>query len=273
MLNPFAQDLPANWQAPWLAEYAALANSLEAQELHQQLNRHAAVSGLCNSHGAPIQFLPQSCLSEGMAYEAHIAATGQVPTRNNWHDAFNAMIWLHYPALKAALNARQAQEIAQAGIGQVRGPVRDAATLFDENAAFFVTSNMALIESLQSMDWRAALFGVRACFGKTAQVRLFGHALLEKLLQPYPAITAHALCIQVGSDYFGWAESTQRQFLDGQLAQWLALQPLSSRDFTPLPILGVPGFWSANLDDDFYADMHVFRSLRRSPCTTRIVLF
>lgn len=271
-MNQFSQAQPANWLAPWLAEYVALSDTLQAEDLHQQLNQHATALGVCNYQGTPIQFLPQTCLPEGRAYEAHIAATGQVPTRNNWHDAFNALIWLHYPRLKAALNARQAYEIAVAGVGQVRGPVRDAATLFDENAAFFVTTHVTLIEALQGMDWRCALYDARACFGKTAQVRLFGHALLEKLLQPYPAITAHTLCILVNSDYFEWDASAQRQFLDRRLAQWLTTHPLTSRDFTPLPVLGVPGFWPDNLHDDFYRDATVFRSLRRSACTTKVSL-
>ncbi|MFS9669939.1 DUF3025 domain-containing protein, partial [Klebsiella pneumoniae] len=77
--------------------------------------------------------VPQDALPAGAAYEAHIAATGQVPTRDNLHDFFNALIWLHWPRAKAALNARQARAITQDGIGAARGTVRDAATLFDEN--------------------------------------------------------------------------------------------------------------------------------------------
>ena len=38
---------------------------------------------------------------------------------------------------------------------------------------------------------------------------------------------------------------------------------LATKPFVPLPMLGVPGWWSANEDAAFYADAEVFRPLRR----------
>ncbi|EGD03465.1 hypothetical protein B1M_16340, partial [Burkholderia sp. TJI49] len=52
--------------------------------------------------------------------------------------------------------------------------------------------------------------------------------------------------------------------VDAQVAAELAARELTSRDFSPLPVLGVPGWWAANADPAFYADPAVFRSGRRT---------
>ena len=74
-------------------------------------------------------------MPRGTAYEQFIFEAGQVPTRENLHDFFNALCWMRFPRTKKRLNELQAAEIAAAGIQAVRGPVRDACTVFDENAA------------------------------------------------------------------------------------------------------------------------------------------
>jgi hypothetical protein len=51
---------------------------------------------LQNHRSLPTQFIPQEDLPEGVAYEAHISATGNVPTRENLHDFFNALVWLTF---------------------------------------------------------------------------------------------------------------------------------------------------------------------------------
>ena len=55
--------------------------------------------------------------------------------RDKLHDLFNGIVWLRFPQLKRRLNELQAAQIALHGIGATRGAVRDALTLFDENAA------------------------------------------------------------------------------------------------------------------------------------------
>ena len=50
---------------------------------------------------------------------------------------------------------------------------------------------------------------------------------------------------------------------DEALDDWLAsnLQPnfLASKPFLPLPVLGIPEWWSENEDASFYTDTQVFR--------------
>jgi len=159
--------------------------------------------------------VPQADLPDGVAYESHIFATGRVPTRDNLHDAFNALIWLHFPATKALLNRLQAEAIARDGVLPVRGGLRDAATLFDENAVLFLTEDAGLAQALQGFAWRTLFITARPAWGNTCGVMPFGHALLEKLTQPYKAVTAHAWWLPLAPD-------TPRDAIDGYLAQSLA---------------------------------------------------
>lgn len=127
----------------------------QGADLRDALNAHAERQDLRTAGGHPLRFIPQGALPPGAAYEAHIAASGGVPTRDNLHDFFNALIWLHWPRTKAMLNARQASAIARDGIGAARGAVRDAATLFDENALIFLHSSDVPERCLTGFDWPA----------------------------------------------------------------------------------------------------------------------
>lgn len=230
------------------------------------LNAAAAAQGLTNSSGQPLRFIPQCELPAGVAYEAHIGATGCVPTRENLHDFFNALVWLTFPRIKRQLNALQAAQIARDGVGKSRGPARDAATIFDENAALLVVADdadgRALAESLGAHDWQQALVARRADFGPRAQVCSFGHALMEKLVHPRKAITAHVRVVYADSSFFAADFDARRKWIDTVLAEELAAQELTTSCFTPLPVLGVPGWWDGQ-DAAFYADATVFRPKRR----------
>jgi hypothetical protein len=59
-----------------------------------------------------VRFVEQSELPAGESYEAFIARTACVPTRDNLHDLFNGLMWLSYPKTKRLLNTFQAQQIA-----------------------------------------------------------------------------------------------------------------------------------------------------------------
>src|SRR5690606_10219365 len=139
-------------------------------------------------------------LPAGVAYETYISDTGCIPTRDNLHDFFNALVWLSYPKTKARLNALQAEAIAQAGTTQVRGRLRDAITVFDENAALFICRDTRFIDYLREHQWQRLFIEERAAFRQAYSVCLFGHALMEKLVAPYKAITAHAWPIVVAAD-------------------------------------------------------------------------
>lgn len=260
-----------DWTRPWYDSVRPAAQLLELERLGLTgaLNAGAATLALVNHQGQPIRFVPQAELPEGRAYEEFIGATGCVPTRDNPHDFFNGLVWLTFPRIKQQLNALQAAQIALAGVGKSRGPARDGATIFDENCALLVVRagprGAALAESLRAHAWSEALFDGRARFEADAQVWLFGHALMEKLLAPRKAITAHTRVLEAGDDYFAMPRAAQRAWLDERVAQSLAREGLSTAGFTPLPVLGVPGWWSGQ-DAAFYADASVFRPKRLPAC-------
>ncbi|PWF45003.1 DUF3025 domain-containing protein [Massilia glaciei] len=265
--------LPAiDWPRPWYDAVRPAFERLgldpggvEAGAAMDAFNAAAAATGLRNHLGMPISFVPQSALPEGRAYEQFIGATGCVPTRENLHDFFNALVWMTFPRIKCALNALQSAQIALSGVGKSRGPARDGATIFDENSALLVvrasSGGEALVAALRTHRWSEALFARRAQFGTDAQVWLFGHALMEKLVAPRKAITAHVLVVMADAAYFALAPAAQRAWIDERVARGLADGALSTASFTPLQVLGVPGWWEGQ-DQAFYADTSVFRPKR-----------
>jgi hypothetical protein len=233
-----AVDWSRPWLAPWRAIGEPLATCADRGGLVDALNAAAPA-------GAP-RFVHQYQLPAGEPYEAFIARTGSVPTRANVHDFFNGLAWLRHPALKWRLNELQAAQIAAAPKGAPRGAVRDALTLFDENAAL-LQGPAPLVDALRRRDWHALFVTQRAAW-TDVRLELFGHALLEKLVRPRAAITAHAWVVPDGVEAPGaWSAAS------------LTPARLAAKPFLPLPVLGVPGWWGPNEALDFYGDATVFR--------------
>lgn len=255
-----------DWSRPWFAPFAPTGAAIAAQvrdgrPVHAALDALATAQGLTNAPGLPLRFVPQQALPPGSAYEAHIHAHGEVPTRENLHDLFNGLIWLHFPRTKAMLNRLQAAAIAEDGVQATRGPLRDAATLFDENAVLFVSAEPRLEAALRGFRWRELFVDGRDAWPGRCAVVPFGHALLEKLVAPYKSITAHAWPIARGP---ADPRPATPEALDGPLADMLAQAELRGRSsFAPLPVLGIPHWWPANADPAFYDDTTVFRPGRR----------
>ena len=249
-----------DWRAPWLQDWGASQKNFAGLLWRDALNEKAGELGLINASGLPLRFVEQQALPDDVAYEAFIAATGGVPTRANLHDFFNALIWLNYPKIKRGLNALQASELERHGVQSARGQTRDGATLFDENGALFVSSDAKASDALRGHDWQELFIGRCEQYGASWSVFLFGHALLEKLTSPFKAITAHAKVVQVDPVFFGLSRDEQRVWLDSHIAQDIE-RGLSSGDFTPLPVLGVPG-WASVQDEAYYLDRSVFRPKR-----------
>lgn len=234
------------WAAPWLAPYRGVG-----EPLAQQVQAGRSCAEALDGAGAPVRFVPQADLPSGVAYEQFIFEQRRVPTRDGLHDFFNGLAWLHFPQTKRRLNQLQAQAIAAEGIRTVRGPLRDAATLFDENAALLQAPD-ALWEALRARDWLQLFVAQRPAWAQ-ARLTLFGHALIEKLVQPRKDITAHIYRVPLALEANG---------LDAWLAQDLHAEQLARKPFQPLPVLGVPGWCPANETPDFYADTRVFRPRR-----------
>lgn len=235
-----------DWSAPWLEPWRQTGQPLAAQT---DAGQSCAAALNVAVPPAPVQFVPQAVLPAGEAYEAFIFRTGQVPTRDGLHDFFNGLCWLQFPQTKRRLNQLQAAQIAASGIQPVRGPTRDAITVFDENAAFFQGPD-ALWEALVAKDWQRLFVTLRPQWAQV-QLLLFGHALLEKLVAPRKPITAHV--------YRAQAASNSIADLDAWMAADLHADKLAGKPFAHLPVLGVPGWWPGNGDPAFYQDPGVFR--------------
>lgn len=235
MSGPAAFWRALDWRAAWLAPYVEVA-----RPVIERLERGVGVAQALGDH----RFVPQSALPAGEAYEAFIARSGCVPTRDNLHDLLNGLVWLRFPALKQHLNRLHAAQIADEGVGDRRGPLRDALTLFDENGAWW-QAPAALAEALARRDWPALFVEQRALWRESPPV-LVGHALLEKLARPRKAITAHV-----------WLSAASPGAADD-------IDPVvwRGKPFAPLPVLGVPGWWPGNDDPAFYRDADVFRPRR-----------
>ena len=229
-----------DWHAPWLAPYAAAAQALPDGAVAQALNTVLH---------SPVRFVSQSNLPDGQAYERFIFDNQMVPTRDNLHDFFNGLCWLTFPQTKQKLNQLQAAQLAAAGVQQTRGPVRDALTLFDENAAFLLAPH-PLWDALIARDWQRLFVKLRPLWAD-AQLVLFGHALLEKLVAPRKAITAHV--------YMAQAPAGSVATLDAWIAADISADKMASKPFVPLPVLGVPGWSPENENPCFYEDILVFR--------------
>ena len=243
-----------DWAAPWLADWRAVGEPM-AQQVVAGMPQPQVLTA---AGRAPVRFVPQADLPTGMAYEAFIRDTAQVPTREGLHDFFNALCWMHFPLAKQQLNRLQGLEIARDGVQAQRGPVRDACTVFDENA-LLIQAPDSVWQALGEHDWHEALVAQRELW-QGVRLWVFGHAALEKLVQPYKSITAHLWRVPEG-------------VTDARLDAWLAqdLQPakLASKPFRPLPVLGVPFWWPANADAAFYDDAEVFRPRRLSKAAKR----
>lgn len=249
-LSASALETPINWTAKWLAPYSALREPIAAslhsgQPVAEVLN---TLKTMGSSLKSSVQFVPASTLPSGESYESFIHRTGTVPTRNNLHDLFNGIVWRRFPRAKKRLNELQAAEITTQGVRHVRGALRDALTLFDENAAL-LQAPVALVDSLKHRDWRA-LFITHRQLWADAHLTLFGHALMEKLVAPRKGITAHVWLLPPGMD-------VEEVLLDS-----LSCGSLTQKPFHPLPVLGVPGWWPGNDEPEFYEDLSVFRPPR-----------
>lgn len=197
-------------------------------------------------------FVEAQALVAGENYERFVQQQARCPVREGWHDFFNAVVWAGFPHCKRALNQVHVAEMARLGQTPVRGAARDGATLFDESAAV-LQAPLALWQSLQARDW-LTLFWHKRELWQQARLTVFGHALLEQLLKPRKNLVAHV--------WYAGPHSQPQAQLDQSLAAQLSATNLANKPFAPLPLLGVPGWWAANQQADFYADARVFRVTR-----------
>jgi hypothetical protein len=225
--------------------------------------------------GRPLRFVAQELGKLGFEsqYEPRCYLNGEVQTRdNNWHDCFNALVWLTFPKSKAAINIRHyltlhqlAQNIPQGESGSQRGKERDMVTLLDESGVIVACSNYALAELLRTFNWKGLFWRQRSQLHNEMDFYVIGHGLYEKALQPYVGMTGQGLIVMVEAEFFKWSLDVKLAWLDQRVAYYVENSEncLTTRELQPVPLLGVPGWSADNMYEQYYDNSEYFRPGRR----------
>jgi hypothetical protein len=230
-------------------------------QLNRMCDEHEVVSG----GGVPVEFVPQEAKTDE-PYETRIYSRGKVLTRSsNWHDLFNALVWVAFPRSKAALNRHHYREMLAHQSEGKRGAPRDVLTLFDESGVIVQTSEPELAGLMRDFKWKQLFWQRRPEVVAAMRFYVFGHSIYEKLLQPYKGITAKTVIFEVPQREFERPLEQQLATLDARLAKYFgepkALE--STEAYAPLPVLGIPGWAADNEDERYYDDAQHFRPGRR----------
>lgn len=205
------------------------------------------------------RFVPQDAalLADGLHYEQRIAERGMVATRSqNWHDLFNALVWLRYPALKRALNRRQVADLARHGPRQ-RSRGQCALTHFDEAGVLVLLDSRALLHAWDRHDWLTLFWQRRADWATRARVLPFGHALFEHLLVDGVSLVGKCLVV-LGQTLPAEAEAVAMVAAAIERGALLT----DPQQLRPLPLLGLPGWHADNDTLAFHLQAPSYRPLR-----------
>ena len=220
-------------------------------------NALAKTHGIVSGGGLALRFVPPDHLD--MGYELRAFRRGEIVTReNNWHDAYNADVWLEFPRAKAAANRRHVDELQAIAHGgpPCRGRVRDRLTQFDECGVVVVGMPQALWQALCEHRWREVFVDHRRELVASTRFLIFGHASRDALRTPYIGVCGKMIRL----DDVDAADTSEA--IDTALARRLASADFGER-FPVLPLLGIPGMTPANEVADYYDDPRQFRPPRR----------
>jgi Protein of unknown function (DUF3025) len=251
-LRPVASRLPAiGWPNPELL--SALAED---------------AGRVVNAQGLRVRFVPQTKGSSNFedGFEPRCYLKGEVQVRPlDWHDLFNALAWMSFPLTKATLNARHMQAM-ETDISGRRSPERDALTMFDEDGVAILSSDEELLRLVREFRWKELFWEARERVGSSMRLLVVGHALYHKALRPFVGMTGKAILLKVPAAFTNLPDAEQIRKTDRLLAAhlWDRATLIHGRDLAPLPVLGVPGWWPANIEETFYDDTDYFRPGRRA---------
>ncbi len=220
-----------------------------------QLNAIAIADNTHNFAGKPLRFEPaDASASSAMAYETRIATTGEIPTRQNWHDIFNALQWLAFPQTKSTISQMHTDLLRNGGTSEARfrSVPRDVLTMFDESGIVVASEDASLLALVRNFQWKTLFVDRREEAAAKLRCLLIGHGLLEKSLSPFIGMTAKAVLLN----------TDRNADLDAQVADWLgnSRNLVSARNLAPLPVLGIPGWDSRNTAPSFYDNTGYFRA-------------
>lgn len=202
-----------------------------------------------------LRFVEQTpaLLADGLHYELRIRSGQGIATRaENWHDLLNALVWLRWPTLKRAMNARQVADIARMGPKQ-RSSAQQALTHFDEAGLLIVLRDERAMADWDAHAWERWFSSLQA---SDLAVVVVGHALLEHALDPQRLLVGKALVvIDAALDVDASVERVAEGIRDGALLQ-------SPQEMRPLPLMGLRGWHPRAGDAAFYREAPCFQPLR-----------
>ena len=232
----------------------------------------AAAGGITTSRGVALRFvLPRPHTDkERPYYEMRIAQTGEVETRpQNWHDFFNALVWITYPQAKAMINAQHASMLKERGGEEIkrRSPERDALTLFDEGGVIVASSSPELMRLIIDFEWKQLFWSRRAELAGKLNFLGFGHAMYEQALAPYIGMVAKTVFVPVSELFFMLPLPSRIAQANALLAAHFANRARfqSPKMMAPMPVLGVPGWHPDTERESYYDDPDHFRGQRPKP--------
>jgi hypothetical protein len=219
-----------------------------------ELTAIAEERGIRNARGMPLRFVTSASERSAMAYETRIAESGEIPTRDNFHDLFNALQWLTLPRTKSTISASHAALLQAGGDHEAksRSRERDVLTMFDESGVVVMSEDQSLLDLIRSFQWKQLFVERRAEVITSMRFVLVGHGLMEKALNPFIGLTGKAMLLNVPT----------HADIDGTAAHWLSEKHnlSASRNLAPLPLLGIPGWDVRNEDAAFYDNTGYFRA-------------
>ncbi len=261
-------------RSPMFAPLQTLADKLPAigWPNTEVLEHVAAETGrrIVNARGERLRFVPATQPAGAADFESATFFGGEVRVRPiEWHDLLNALVWMAFPAAKAALNARHVEALGVEQ-GGPRSSVRDALTHFDEDGVIVLSADPSLSSLLREFAWTQLFWQRRTEVKSRMRFLMFGHALYEKALRPFIGMTGKALMFDVAPEILAQPVEVQRAHADRVTALHL-LDPGSMqrpRVLQPLPVLGVPGWYPENERERFYDDTGYFRLGRQQEADT-----
>jgi hypothetical protein len=235
--------------SPPLVDWAAYAHFIDSDAWPETAGLNALLPA-----DTAVRFVTQepALLADGLHYEERIAR-GAIATRPaNWHDLFNALVWLRYPALKHALNARQVAEIERMGPRE-RSRAQCALTHFDEAGIIVTLRDADMLAAWDRHDWQTLFWTHRdAWLRGEARAEVFGHALLEHALTPDKLLVGKAIVLMDADD--------AAAVCAGAIARGEILN--DPQELRPLPLSGLPGWHEGTAHAAFYATAPCFQPVR-----------
>jgi hypothetical protein len=266
-------------QSPLLEPLHALITQLSADHFPSLSNYNKLLAThhpmLATHGGQTANFVAQAQgkLPFDEQYEPRCYLRGEIQTRsNNWHDFFNTLVWLTFPKSKALINARHYHALttcktsirANTTDRSQRGALRDANTLLDESGVIVVYTDETLATLLRDFSWKELFWQQREQVQHSMGFYLFGHGLYEKSLNPYIGMTGQGILLKVEANFFKQTLTQQLEHLDIRLADHLihAENHGDTTQFSPVPLLGIPGWSSKNKIENYYENTAYFRPKR-----------